>query len=164
MRLLALTLLLTLSACGFTPLYGTHNGAAVEDRLATVALDNIPNRDGQKLRLRLMDRFYGAQAPQTPLYKLGMSYSSSRENLSIQRNDVATRARLTMVARYSLTDLATNTVVLQGSERAFMSYNILTGPYATIAAEEDATDRGLTQLADLVTNRVALYLADLPEQ
>jgi len=159
MRILSLAFVLVLSACGFTPLYGSQNGTPVEQSLATIKIDNIADRDGQRLRLRLSDRFYGAHAPGIPQYRLAVTYSYSTENLSIQRNDVATRARMAMTGQYVLYDLRDGAQIYAGSERTFVSYNILTGPYATIAAEEDATDRGLTQLADLITNRIAVFLS-----
>jgi LPS-assembly lipoprotein len=157
MRILALLLLSLLPACGFSPVYGTVSSP----NLAGVALANIPERAGQQLRLALADRLYGVKAPVTPaLYALEVSLTRSTENLSIQRNDVATRARLTMTAYYTLRKRDTQEVVTKGRERSFVSYNILSGPYATITAEQSATERGVVELANMITNRVALALKE----
>ena len=162
MRFALLLLLPLLAACGFEPLYGqpTATGQRVEQQLADVAIDNLPDRRGQQLRLLLSDRFYGTTAPApTARYRLAVTYTASKQDLGIARDDSATRSRLNLTASYKLIDATSKEPLLEGKERAFVSYNILTGPYATLAAEENAYDRGLVQLADLLTNRVALYLA-----
>ena len=156
MRLIPFALLLVLSACGFQPLYGTHQA---DSHLAAVELANLPNRDGQQLRLLLEDRFYGAQPQAAAQWKLDVKVTSSREDLGIRRDAVATRARRTFTASFSLVSAGQQTAVFSGSERSFVSYNIFNDPYATTAAEDDAQTRGLTQLADLIANRIALYLS-----
>lgn len=151
-----------LSACGFQPLYGDRAHPA--DRLlASVALENIPDRDGQKLRLLLSDRFYSTSPQTSARYKLAVRYVASRQELGIRRDDVATRARLSLTGYFTLTPLD-GSKPFSGSERSFVSYNILLDPYATSSAEENATERGLTQLADNISNRIALYLAGLEKR
>lgn len=160
-RTASLLLLLTLSACGFHPLYG-DSAAPAQAQLAGVGIDNIEGRDGQKLRLLLSDRFYSAAHQDSTIrYRLGVSYTTNREELGIRSDDVATRARLSLIGSFTLTPVDGG-APFKSSERAFVSYNILTDPYATTAAEDNATERGLTQLADAITSRVALYLAGNP--
>lgn len=159
LRFLPFLLLLTiLTACGFHPLYGTGSRPA-ERQLADVSIDNIPERSGQQLRLLLTDRFYSAHAQSVqPLYHLAVTFESVKEELGIRRDDVATRARLSMTGHFTLTPYDGGKP-FSGSERSFVSYNILIDPYATSAAEQNATDRGLEQIADAITNRISLYLA-----
>ncbi len=156
-RYLPLLSLMVLSACGFTPLYGNTKQAA--SHLSTVAIANLPDRPGQQLRLLLSDRFYGAQPQQPAQWNLSVTVNSSKEDLGLRRDDVATRARSSWVAQFALTRTGEAAPALTGTERSFVSYNIFTDPYATSAAEANAQERGLTQLADLITNRVALYLS-----
>jgi len=155
-------LLLTLAACGFRPLYG-ESARPAEQLLASVAIENIEDRSGQQLRLLLTDRFYST-APQTSTkYRLAVRYVASKTELGIRRDDVATRARLALTGYFTLTPMD-GSEPFSGSERSFVSYNILLDPYATGAAEQNATERGLTQLADNMTNRIALYLAGLEKR
>lgn len=154
---LSLLALLLLSACGFQPLYGAGARPA-QQQLASVAIDNIENRTGQQLRLLLSDRFYSAAPATAPRYRLSVKFTTAKEELGIRRDDVATRARLALVGSFTLTPL-NGGEAFSGAERSFVSYNILTDPYATSAAEQNATERGLTQLADAITSRIALYLA-----
>jgi len=160
-RAALLACLLLLTACGFRPLYGEMRS---EQNLATVAIENMPGRSGQQLRLLLEDRFYAAVAPAAPQWKLTVTTTNAREDLGIRRDDVATRARLTVTASFTLTRAGETAPVFTGSERSFVSFNIFTDPNATSAAEANALDRGLTQLADLITNRVALYLSGTSSQ
>lgn len=156
---LSLTFLLALSACGFHPLYGEGMRPA-ELQLSTVSLENIEGRTGQKLRLMLADRFYGNHArSETMQYRLGVRYTTAKQELGIRRDDVATRARLNLTATFTLHDLTGAKPAFTGTERSFVSYNMLTDPYATSEAETDATERGLAQLADAITSRIALHLA-----
>ena len=54
----ALIGLSTLTACGFTPIYGkSANSESVRSTLAQIDIALIPDRDGQMLRNLLMDRF-----------------------------------------------------------------------------------------------------------
>jgi LPS-assembly lipoprotein len=160
LRFLSLLSVLALAACGFTPLYGERQAAPA---LASVVLDNMQGRDGQQLRLLLSDRFYGAQAPSSAQWRLGVKVTSSKEDLGIRRDDVATRARRVSVAQFTLTRVGEDKPALSGTERSFVSYNIFLDPYATESAEANAQERALTQLADLITNRVALTLTS-PDQ
>ena len=151
-----LTALLLLSACGFHPLYGQSRAA---ENLAAVSIDNIEGKNGQKLRLQLSDQFYGAQAPTSPQWQVSVKFTTTKQELGIRQDATATRARLILVADFELRRVGEEKPMFKGSERSFVSYNILTDPYATLAAEDNAMDRGLTQVADGITNRIALYLA-----
>lgn len=154
-----LAALLILTACGFIPLYGSQTTSMA---LAGVSIDNLPEREGQKLRLLLSDRFYGTQPPQVAQYRLAVTLNTSKEDLGIRSDDVATRARRGAYATFSLIPQGSTTAVLSGTERSFAGYNIFIDPYATEAAEQDALERTLVQVADQLTNRVALYLAAHP--
>ena len=152
-----LLLVLLLPACGFHPLYDSHSHSKAA--LATVQISRLEDHTGQQLNWLLQDRFYGGQAQGTPTWKLDIHLTTDKQELGIRRDSVATRARLTLNATFTLTPLTGEGAPLRGSERSFVSYNIFTNPYATRTAEDNATNRGMEELADLVTNRIALYLA-----
>lgn len=159
MRALLLLLALLLPACGFQPLYGEGLRPA-ERQLADVQIANIEGRTGQQLRLLLTDRFYGAHAQDpAPRYRLVVDLAIAKQELGIRRDDIATRARLLLMGTFRLESLSGTAPPFKGSERSAVSYNILIDPYATSAAEQNATERGIAQLADNITSRIALYLA-----
>lgn len=154
---LSLFALLLLAGCGFTPLYGSNQQA--DTYLAAVRIANIPERAGQELRLLLEDRMHGNTPLAAPRYNLSVTFASNKEDLGIKSDDVATRARLTLYAQFSLSETGAATPPYKSSVRSIVSYNILTDPYATYSAEQDALQRGLVQVADAITRRVALHLA-----
>jgi LPS-assembly lipoprotein len=150
-----------LSACGFTPVYGDRGlGAGVARDLAAVRIDSIPEREGQMLHNRLIDRFYG-QAGQalTPRYRLSVALTAREEELGIQRDATATRARLRLQAEYELIDNVSGQVVYRTFSRSVISYNLLESQFAILASKQDAYERGMTELADDIRTRLSLYFS-----
>ncbi len=151
-----------LGGCGFKPVYGTASSAAVAPEgsaaaLSNVSVDIIPDRTGQVLRNLLIDRFYQDGRPQQPAYRLAVGLTAAREDLGIRKDATATRARLRLVADYQLIDVRTGQTLYRTFSRSIVSFNLLEAQYATLVAEEDAYDRALTELAEDIRTRLALY-------
>ena len=78
-RLLALALLLpVLAGCGFHPLYGAADQAAIS-HLPDIFVQPIPERSGQELRLALPHRLAGASEAEPQGYTLSVGVSISGE-------------------------------------------------------------------------------------
>lgn len=149
---------LALGGCGFTPVYGSRGAAtAPVQQLAQVQIDPIPERTGQVLRNKLIDRFYESGRPGNADYRLVVNLSAAEEGLGIRRDATATRARLTVQANYELIEAKTGKVAYRTFSRAVVSYNLLEAQYATLVAQQDAYERALTELADDVRTRLALF-------
>jgi LPS-assembly lipoprotein len=147
------------SSCGFRPLYGSQgvrNGSVKAD-LSSVAISQISNRAGQILRNRLVDKMTPTGQPATPAYRLSVRLTESKVPLGIRKDETATRANMNQTALYMLQETATNVVVDRGSVQSTTSYNIVDSDFGTIMAERDARKRGLEQIAETITLRVALY-------
>ncbi|MCM8732628.1 LPS assembly lipoprotein LptE [Azospirillum sp. A1-3] len=150
---------LSLSGCGFQPLYGGQGvGAAAADRLMEVDIASIPNREGQKLRNLLIDNFYPSERPSNPRYRLDVALSASEQKLALQKDATAVRAQLLVNAPYRLTDTQTGQVVFQSNSRSMVSYNTLEQHYAAIVTVQNAYDRALEDISNDITTRVAMYL------
>lgn len=162
-RPLAIAALLLLAACGFQPMYGKlgRDSAAPDTvtELNRVTIASIPDRPGQMLRNRLIDRFYHDGRPTDPLYDLTVKIRETETGLGIRRDATASRTRLDMVARYTLTRRADHKTLLDSTTRTSISFNQLDAQYATLTAREDARDRALSELSELITSRVALYFS-----
>lgn len=162
---LAIPLLLALlpaalRACGFTPVYGTGaHESAVGTALANVQIDPIVDRNGQVLRNNLIDRFYTDGRPDSPRYRLSVALAATEEELGIQKDATATRARLRLQASYELIEISTGQVVYRTFSRSIISFNLLDSQFAVLATRQDAYDRGLTELADDIRTRLSLYFA-----
>lgn len=120
--LFLLTAVLSLSACGFQPVYATKDyrlsnppsgSASITADLALVrllpvkesidsSLQQSSGRGGQKLQNLLIDRMYPQGYPQQPRYTLDVNLASTETQLGIQKDATATRAELQMNAELFL--------------------------------------------------------------
>lgn len=152
---------LLVSACGFTPLYGSSAASGrhqVQDRLNAIAIGNIPDREGQYLRNRLIDRFYKNGTPQNAAYQLSLSpVSENRLDLDTTKNANATRAEMTLKTSVTLSDRGSGAVLLSREIVSITSYNILTSQFTTRVSEDNARLNALEDLARQIEQQVVLY-------
>lgn len=154
---------MAVQACGFQPLYGDRPGATAVQNLAAIDIALISDRTGQLLRNELLDRMNPKALNVAPQYSLTVDLSESKQNLAVRRDDTATLANLVMSANYTLT-ATTGDELLTGTVQSFNSYNISSSDFATIAAEADARARAARDLAEGITIRIGVFLADLQEE
>lgn len=158
----SLSLLLLLTACGFQPVYADRNfrfddGKNIESSLQKVRILPLADRNGQQLQNMLIDRMYLNGYPQNPPYTLEIDLDSEERDLGIQQDATATRTDLYMTATMILRQTQGHSELYRSKARIRVSYNILDAQYGTLVARENATKRGLTQLADEIVNRISLY-------
>lgn len=168
--LLALSALaFTLSACGLTPVYGTHaNGGAsapVAAALDAVYIDVIPDRPGQKLRNILIDRMVatGRNTKGDAAYRLTVGgLSESIYGLGIAKDATATRSQIKLGTGFTLYDTRGGTAkpVFVRSVSAVSSFNTLSSQYTTLVNEDDARDQTIRLLADQIVTQLELYFAN----
>jgi len=155
-------LLLPLTGCGFRPIYATldaEGAPSVAMELNNIAIDNIPDRDGQILRNFLTDRLYGKNRPAKPTYTLRIKIRGNEEDLGILANATATRSLLDMYSDYSLHD-AKGKELLKGTAHSVASFDRLDQMYATVAARQGAHQRTLQEIGEQIVNRLSLYFAE----
>lgn len=150
--------LLALSACGFTPMYGSSGkDGNAKDFLAQVQIDNIPDREGQYLRNALIDRFHSGGATDAAYILTLSPVQESRTELDISISADATRAELELSTTMILRDRKTSGLVLQRSLKSSASYNILASQFTTRVSEDNARLNALDDLARQVEQQVLLY-------
>jgi LPS-assembly lipoprotein len=160
-----LVLGLLLEACGFQPMMATPtNQPAVNEQLAQVTIDEIPDRVGQELRNRLIDHFYRDGRPAKPLYRLIIKLDTSQMTLAVQSDVSASRSEWIVTANYQLYYIPNNTLVLSGSSRAVPGYNVTYAQYSSFVSESAAFDRGIVYVGDDIATRVGMYFARDPDQ
>lgn len=157
----AALLLLAVNACGFRPLHAPSEPArsTPADHLAAVRINPLQGRIGQQLHNLLRDRLNASGQPRDPAYVLQVALRLSTRQLGIRKDETATRANLTLTARFQLRDLGSKAVLLAGRSVSVNSYDIFDAFYATKVAEDDAARRGLRELADDIGLRLAVYFA-----
>lgn len=165
-RLLFLSMLSLVTACGFQPLYGERSDgqAGVESQLAQVLILPISERAGQQLHNLLRDRFNPAGQPAASQYELKVEVRETIRKLGVRLDATATRANLTLRAVFILRARGDKRILFQGNSSSTNSYDIfdLEIQFSTVASEEDARHRGLRELSDSIKTRVALFLRKQP--
>lgn len=165
---------LGLSACGFTPLYGTAGLSPALSSIEVVRSDQsagpadradyvVHERVYYLLREQLdeeLARDLGAPAR----YHLAYTIVEQRYPRGIRVNNVATRYEIDLTVRYSLTDAATGKVLQQGSEPVQVSYASADPPFAGVMAEQDAEERAANQAAVQIRLALSRYFARLASQ
>jgi len=153
-----------LNGCGIRPLYGkrserpTATEAMAQTKLLLVRATR-PKYDhlGQVLHNNLLDRINPSGRPSAPRYALAVNISVSREETGLQITEQATRARLTVNATFTLSEISGGKPLLAGTERSINSYNIVDSQFATQSAEHNAEERAVREIADAIKIRLAVY-------
>jgi LPS-assembly lipoprotein len=155
-----LIFLFMLTACGYAPIYGKHDSKnyGQEDFLSYVAIENIPNREGQILRNALIDRFYRDGRPANPAYKLFIiDLKENLRDLDITKGSDSTRGQLKLEAKIRLIDTVTQETLLEHDIRSIASYNILDSEFTNRVSEENTRQNVLNDLARQVELQLSLY-------
>lgn len=146
----------TLSGCGLRPLYGGGVGGPVQTMLSGVEVAPIPGENGWLVANAVRDRIEATRSG-TPTYRLEIKLDDRIEGLGVRSDDVVTRERRTLRARYQLIDLATGQTVLDATAGSDAGIDVAGSEYATIAAERSALERLSGIVADQIVARLARY-------
>ena len=157
MRRAALILvLLALSGCGLRPLYAGGEQSPVASMLRTVEVAAIPGQSGWLIRNKLIDRL-GESGKATPAYRLDVKLDDNITAFGIRGDQAATRERRTLRARYQLVNVQTGMVLLDATAGSDEGIDIVSSPYATVAAEQTALEQLCDTVADQIVARLGLY-------
>ncbi len=147
---------MTLSGCGLRPLYGGGVGGPVQTMLSGVEVAPIQGEAGWLVSNAVRDRIEATRSG-TPTYRLEIKLDDRIEGLGVRSDDVVTRERRTLRARYQLIDLATGQTVLDATAGSDAGIDVAGSEYATIAAERSALERLSGIVADQIVARLARY-------
>ncbi len=154
---LPLATVLTLAACGFTPVYapgGTASGlrgkvevAAPESVNSYLLVQNLEERLGR---------------PNLPTYSLSLKLATGQQGQAVTASNETTRYSVVGRVDYVLSDIDSEAIIASGSVENFTGYSATGSTVQTLASERDANARLMVILADRITTQ--LYAtADLPE-
>lgn len=148
----------SLSACGYTPLYGRSSGGAqVTAELSQIEVRPIVDRVGQMMRTELKRSLSPQGLRDAPQYRLTVTLSEGLAQLAVEESAFATRANLTLSSAYSLVRSADGLEILAGTADSVASYNILSSDFATQSAQSNARERAIVNLAQTIRQRLAVY-------
>ena len=155
--LLACLALVSLSACGLSPMYAGGSNGTVARGLAAIEVAPIEGQSGWLVRQELNDRL-SAAGQANPRYRLDVRLDDSLEALGILADDTVSRERRTLRARYQVVDLATGDILLDATAGSDAGIDVVSSEYATIAAEQTALENLSREVADQIVTRVSLAL------
>jgi len=148
-----------LSSCGFEPLYGGQGGGATVVAAEGIRVATVHDRFGIQLRNNLMDRLTPRGEPAEPRYTLEIKISRDKEGLAVQRDAFVSRFNLRVSADFSLFDRqADRAPILVGKAHSVAAFNVVRQDFANLAAERDAEDRAARELANDISQRIAVFL------
>ena len=144
-KLAALAACLLLGACGFHPMYGS----SLAPQLSSIYVEPIAERDGYELRTRLIDLLQSDGQAAGKRYHLKILLDESSQGIALQNDATITRYNNRLDAHYTLSDVRGN-VLTTGTQSEISSYNVVTSPYATLVAEQDASKRAALDVAERI--------------
>ena len=106
------------------------------------------------MRNHLLD-LINPNGEQAASHTLSVVLRESQQDLSIKKSAISTRARLTIIADFSL---AGNGKSFSGIAKVTTGYNLFKSEYATMVAEQNARSSGVTFIANEIANRVISHL------
>lgn len=152
MKQFALALLvLTLSACGFTPLYAGGGGAG------NINVETIEGRAGHSLRKALLQELAPGLPGLDGPASLNIVLDEQIGRLALQPDEAATRTDIIVSADYVL---AFEGNALSGTSAAETSFLVPDAPFSDITAQIDATDRAMLLLARRIADDLRIKMAN----
>ncbi len=156
-RLFLTSALAAVAGCGFSPAFAP--GGAATRLLNSVSLDDPSDRADFVLVRRFEERL----GPASPaIYGLSYSVIIREEPIAISSNNIITRYNLLGSVTYALRDLETEKVLASGKVENFTSFSAEGTTVANQAAQEDAEDRLMIILSDLMVTRLTADASQLP--
>ena len=152
---------LLLSGCGLRPLYGGGASGNVASTLTLVNVTPIPGQLGWLMFNKLKDRL-GTGNATGARYRLDVELDDDIVGLGIRGDRAVTRERRTLRARYKLVEAATGQVVLDATAGSDAGIDVVSSPYATVAAEQTAAERLSDAVADQIVARLGVFAARTP--
>ncbi|CAI9120141.1 hypothetical protein [Brytella acorum] len=152
---------LPLAGCGFQPLYGQVDGGQpqIAETLQNIYVANIPERNGQQLRLALQENLGGASSAAPEGYTLRVSPGFSSEYIDIHSDNTSGRVRELASAHWQLyTVEQAPKLVAQGDASTLDGMNTQFEQYfAQTMNHETAQARMAKTLANEITQQIATW-------
>jgi LPS-assembly lipoprotein len=156
--ILAFVVLLALSGCGWTPLYGDVEAGPASEELRAIRVDPISERIGQRLEMALRNSLNPTGEPANPRYVLKTISYVGLSNLGIQSQGLATLGQLDVIATYTLVDLQSGGTLLRNTAHVANSFDLNPNQYSTVVGQDDAAVRSVAELNQEIVTRLTLFM------
>ncbi len=146
----------SLSACGLQPLYSGGTQGVVAQQLGQVVIDPIEGQAGWLVRNELSDQLAPVSGD-AARYRLVVRLDDRIEGFGVIANDIITRERRSLRARYQLVDIVTGETVLDATAGSDAGIDVVSSEYATIAAENTALENLSREVSSQIVTRLSLF-------
>lgn len=152
MRLIALSLLVSLAACGFQPVYAPANIA----QSGSVTVEEIDGRAGYVLRQNLQKQLAVGLPQQTEPARLSISLDERLVRLPFKPDGAASQSSVQVSARYTL---SSETSEVSGQVSAETNFAVPDQPFGDTSAQTQANERAMRILAKRIVDDLRLKLS-----
>lgn len=156
-----------LSGCGFEPMHATRPDATGSRTLLPIEIGSVTaneDRSAQIFRMAIEDLVDPALKREGQPYILTAGIGAQRTPVFIRPDGTIARYNISITVSYVLTRASDRVNVAAGNLRYVNSYNVPDSEYAEYVGQQDATKRGLEQLAEDLRLRLAGFLARKPDE
>lgn len=145
---------------GFRPMYASLNGGpALDAKLAAIDVTTIPGRVGQRVRNQLIFQTTGGGHPAPPVYRLTVAITESITATLVKTTGEAASSIYQLDATFTLVDIRSKKVLLQGTSHARSPFDRFPSIYANVRAREDAEARSSNTIAEDIKIRIGTFLS-----
>ncbi len=153
---------LFLTACGFKAVYGqqvNESGTTNSAQLASIRIDHMDERTGQEFKEDLEDQLNpGGFISAAPSYRLHVTLTTVEGAIGTSRDGTVSRYNVYLNSSYALFRIADNVQVTGGTLNHVSSYNnVINAYFSTYISDQDATKRGIAELAEIYRARLSAY-------
>jgi len=146
LRIFCITILLTLSSCGFHVIYDTQDTFTHTEDLAAIRIKKDRDRTSQLLKNNLYDFLNPDALNVEPKYFLSLKVDKSVVPTFITLTGASGRNKVILNVGYQLKSLETGAVISSGRSMVNDSYDVSTNRYATSVSDETVA-ANLTKVA-----------------
>jgi LPS-assembly lipoprotein len=149
---------LSLSGCGWAPLYADTETEPASEELRAIRVDPILERIGQRLEIALRNSLNPSGEPIPARYRLQTTLATYLSNLGIQSQGLATLGKLDVYATYYLSDIRSGTNLLINTVHVTNTFDLNPNQYSTVVGEDDAAVRSVAELNQEIVTRLTLFM------
>ena len=147
---------LSLTACGYEPIYGVDKPA--NKIMGKIDVEVSNGRNAFELRDRLIERL--GVLKNDPTYLLKYTFSIKSKNLTISKDNDVTRYTLQGETSFDLVDFTSKKVIYTNTIVSNTAYSATAGTYPTAVAERDANVRLSRDMADKIVTLLLITAKD----
>lgn len=153
---LLLALVVTLSSCGFKPMYA-KKGRDGTRACSNFAVEKIADQklSTQRLRYKLQDALNQACINTDKNYRITVEIIRNREASSIEKDRTITRYNLNIVGNFNVFEGKSDKAIYNGASNMIGGFDTVVSDYGTYALEQDTEMKLMEEMANDMALRIS---------